>query len=215
MARTRLNDSTSNIAQTTFTPAYRRVIVFGNSITNHPPAPDLGWFNNNGMAASAPDKDFVHLLTARLIGLNPATEVRLENCGDFERNFWTYDLDHLTASFDQFKPDLVLVRLGENVDEGFVQSHNFELHFRRLLERMASYHQPVKLVCSTSVWYQPQTDAVIRKVTTEKTIPLADLRDMVGQGRYFASQYANPAVAAHPNDAGMQRIADLLWEKIP
>ncbi|GAB3899710.1 hypothetical protein GCM10028825_50200 [Spirosoma agri] len=72
----------------------------------------------------------------------------------------------------------------------------------------------MKIVITTSVWYRPQTDAVIRKVTAEKGHTLVDLSCMVGQGQYFASQYTNPGVAAHPNDSGMDRIAELIWAKI-
>jgi lysophospholipase L1-like esterase len=75
--------------------------------------------------------------------------------------------------------------------------------------------RPLQIVCTTSVWNRPRTDAVLRRVAAEKRIPLVDLSSLVGQNQYFAAQYENPGVAAHPNDAGMQRIADLLWEKIP
>ena len=41
----------------------KRILVVGNSITRHGPNAEIGWGNRDwGMAASAPEKDFVHLL---------------------------------------------------------------------------------------------------------------------------------------------------------
>jgi hypothetical protein len=40
----------------------KKVLILGNSITWHPPGPDINWFGNWGMAASAADRDFLSLL---------------------------------------------------------------------------------------------------------------------------------------------------------
>ena len=220
LSRTRINDLTSSPAQAAFKPFYRRMMVLGNSIMSHGPLPADGWFNNNGMAASAPANDFVHLLTAHLAQEYPQVAVRLVSAGQFERHFSQpeYSLDEFNEPLQQFKPDLIIVRLGENVSEGNIFSPiGFEAQFRRLLERLATYSgQPARIVCTTSVWRRPQADAIIRRVANEKGIPLADLVSMVGQDQYFAfGQYANYSVAAHPNDVGMKRIADLIWQQLP
>ena len=194
------------------------MLVIGNSIMFHGPAPELGWSNSNGMAASTPEKDFVHLLTAQLQALNPATTTRLQAGTSLEIDFGksTYKMDEFDQPMQEYKPDLVIVRLGENASDGDVPIRNFEGQFRQFIDRLItlSKGQPVKIVTTTSVWEKPQIDAVIRKVITEKGLTLVDLSCMVGQGQYFASAYANKGVAAHPGDVGMQRIADLIWEKI-
>jgi hypothetical protein len=41
----------------------QRILFLGNSITMHGAKPSIGWSNNCGMAASALDKDYVHVLT--------------------------------------------------------------------------------------------------------------------------------------------------------
>lgn len=218
IGRVRLGDQTATSDKITFTPYFQRMLVIGNSIMNHGPAPDFGWFNNNGMAASAPEKDFVHLLTGQLQTLYAGVAVKLQSSGSLERQYGmsNYSIDEFNEPVQQFKPDLILVRMGENVDDSQVQARNFETSFREFLERLVllSGSQPIKIVCTTSVWSNPQADAVIRKITNEKGYTLVDLSSMVGQGQYFASQYANGAVAAHPNDAGMQRIDELIWEKL-
>ncbi|QMW02320.1 SGNH/GDSL hydrolase family protein [Spirosoma foliorum] len=219
VARVRLNQQLSPLLQGSFTPSYQRMLVIGNSIMSHGPAPDLGWYNFNGMAASAPEKDFVHLLTARLQTLNPTMTVQLQSGVGIELDFGkpTYAMDEFDQPLQSFKPDLILIRLGENVVDGDVSSRNFEGQFRQLLDRLKQVSttngQLVQIVITTTVWDRPLADAAIRKVTAEKAYPLVDLSSMVGKSQYFASQYANPGVAAHPNDAGMQQISDLIWVK--
>jgi hypothetical protein len=222
MARTRINDLSSEASQAAFTPYYQRMMVIGNSIMAHPPLPAKGWFNNNGMAASSPENDFVHLLAARLAQQYPNLQVglRLVQGVNFEQKFGQsgYSPDEFNEHLAQFKPDLIIVRLGENVDETEVLGpRNFEAHYRQLLERLATYNgQPVKIVCTTSVWKRTQTDIVIRRVAAEKSITLVDLSSMVGKDEYLSfNRFADAAVGAHPNDLAMRRIAELIWEKLP
>jgi hypothetical protein len=218
VTRLRVGDKVSGSRAAVFSLFYKRLLVIGNSIMFHGPAPSLGWTNANGMAASAPEKDFVHLLTARLQTINPATTLQLQAGTGLEQNFGlpTYVMDEFDAPMQTVKPDLIVIRIGENVSDGEVQSRKFESQFRQFIDRLIqlSNGQPVKIVTTTSVWEKPQTDAVIRKVIAEKGMTLVDLSCMVGQSQYFAGQYANKGVAAHPGDAGMQRISDLIWDKI-
>lgn len=219
LARTRINDLVSEPASANYSFYFQRILIIGNSIMSHVPSPDIGWYNNNGMAASAPEKDFVHLLTGYLRTLYPQATVQLQVGGNFERKFGSpdYSIDEFNAMLQTFKPDLIIVRLGENVEEGDVFSRNLELQFRNLLDRLATYSgQPAKIICTTSVWNRPQTDKIIRKVTVEKGHTLVDLSDMVPQSRFFAyNDYSDPGVASHPNDVGMQRIADMIWQQVP
>ena len=43
-----------------------KVLFVGNSIAKHAPKPSIGWNNDCGMAASSPDKDFVHLTVKKI-----------------------------------------------------------------------------------------------------------------------------------------------------
>ena len=62
--------------QTAFDAAKKgpRVLFVGNSITLHGPRPQIGWTNNWGMAASARDKDYVHLLQKRIAAAQPEAQ---------------------------------------------------------------------------------------------------------------------------------------------
>jgi hypothetical protein len=71
-----------------------RVLFLGNSITRHGPAPKIGWTGDWGMAASARDKDYAHLVAAGLAELaGKKPDVKLANIADFERNLAAYDLE--------------------------------------------------------------------------------------------------------------------------
>ncbi|MCY7356835.1 MAG: hypothetical protein LH609_05085, partial [Rudanella sp.] len=89
LARTREGNRTSAISSTTFDIYYRRMFVLGNSIMVNSPVPGLGWYNNNGMAASSLQNDFVHILQRNMLALNPQFDMKLIAGGGFERTFWT------------------------------------------------------------------------------------------------------------------------------
>lgn len=39
-----------------------KILIVGNSITRHGVLPSIGWYHDFGMAASAEENDYVHLL---------------------------------------------------------------------------------------------------------------------------------------------------------
>src|SRR5690349_11353436 len=82
-----------------------RVLFLGNSITRHGPAPDLGWNDDWGMAASALEKDYVHRVAAGLAGrTGKKPEIKFANIADFERGLATYDLDAKLKGEVDWKP---------------------------------------------------------------------------------------------------------------
>jgi len=213
LTRIRLGTRTTRFRSTPFSVYFNRVLIIGNSIMSHAPDASIGWTNFNGMAASAPSNDFVHLLTQRLRLLQPAVQIKLQSGGDFERNYVNFKLTDWNEPLS-FVPDLIIIRIAENIDESSVDRLNLETYYRNMLTKLVGSSKTVKVVCSTSFWYQPRTDAIIKKVAAEKGVPVAELCKLVGRPEYMALQYKDIGVAKHPNDAGMQQIADLLWAAV-
>jgi lysophospholipase L1-like esterase len=223
LARLRQDDQVSEVTQANFGVYYQRMFVLGNSIMQISPAPDIGWYNNNGMAASAPEKDFVHLLQGNLQVRNPQIETKLITGGNFERLFWSFDYaDALDRHLTDYKPDLIIVRIGENVSEDEVNNRDngevFRTQYRALLDKLTAFSPTAKVICTTSFWNNPRSREIVMQVAAERGYPVADLfgelYNRPDHIDFTATQYTDPSVAAHPNDRGMAEIARLIWEKI-
>ena len=70
-----------------------KILFLGNSITLHGPAESIGWSRQLGHGGQRSDKDFVHLLVARIAQTPPVAqpEVLVRNLADFERQYETFD----------------------------------------------------------------------------------------------------------------------------
>ena len=142
----------------------RKIRFLGNSITLHGPKADIGWTGNWGMAASAEDKDYVHLVTsalARQTGVAPQITVR--NIADFERNYATHGVDaQLNDAFD-FDPDLVVLAIGENVPalDSEVAKAKFKAGVMSILRCALAKRHPLVVVRSC-FWTDAAKDQVLR-----------------------------------------------------
>ena len=186
-----------------------RVLFLGNSITRHGPAPKIGWDGDWGMAASAPEKDYVHLVAAGLAGLaRIKPEVRVANIADFERNLATYDVDvKLKAELD-FKPTLVVVAIGENVPA--LQTPEAKTQFRTGLKKLLGSVQGATLVVRSSFWADPTKDELLREACLAAGGIFVDIGALGKDESHYARserKFEHDGVAAHPGDKGMKAIA--------
>ncbi len=198
--------------------------IIGNSILSHGPSPELGWFNNNGMAASAPDSDFVHRLEHKLVARNAQMQTIQIDGVSFEQGFWSYDFTApFIPSIQAYKPDLIIVRISENIDENEVNNRNngevFRTSYRNLLAKLTQYSNSPKVICTTSFWNNPRSSQIIREVAAERGYLVADIyKDLYSRPDYLSltatNQYANQFVGKHPSDKGMAAIADLIWMQV-
>ncbi len=194
-----------------------RILFLGNSITLVPPAPEVYWDGNWGMAASSADKDYVHLLAgslAALTGRQPETSIN--NIADFERNFESYDIESRLKEQLAFRPDVVVVAIGENVtplNTAELQA-GFRKSFLHLLQAVKQSGRPVIYVRSC-FWPDDVKDEIMRQCCAEAGglyVYIGHLgREESNMARSERS-YQHDGVAAHPGDKGMQAIADLLWK---
>lgn len=193
-----------------------RVLFLGNSITRHGPAPKIGWADDWGMAASALEKDYVHLVAAGLgesAGKRP--EIRFANIADFERNLATYDLDaRLKAEFE-FRPTLVIVAIGENV--AALQTEESKAQFKsslgKLLEAVKKSGGKPTLVVRSSFWADAAKDAILRESCASAGGTFVDIGALgKDESNYARSErkFEHAGVAAHPGDKGMKAIADAI-----
>lgn len=191
----------------------RKILVIGNSITNHPPKPEIGWNADWGMAASAPEKDFFSLLASRLEVDFGEVEMIRENVFPFEQRFYDFNFDQY-ESLRQFDADLLIIRLGENVMTADVQGWNFSKSLQQfsdyLLEKPSS-----KVILTTTFWGNETVDSQLLHAADEKGWTTVTLSHLGREDQYMAiGEFESQSVSRHPNDSGMQVIADLIHKAI-
>ena len=201
------------------TSAIRRILFLGNSITLHGPNADIGWTGNWGMAASARDKDYVHLVgTALARHTGFAAQIKIENIADFERNYATYDVDEHVKDLFAFDPDLVVLAVGENVPAlGSKEAQaQFKAAVMKILECALTQRHPLVVVRS-SFWADPAKDQALREVCQEIDGIFVDAGS-IGREASNAARSERPighdGVASHPGDKGMKALADAIVEAV-
>ena len=231
------NQITVTACPVTSSAQYSRVLYVGNSITLHGGSQFfiVNADAKRGMAATSPDKDYVRLLTGKLRSLNSSVDARTfaswnlggqldEATGPYwEGNSTKNGID--LSRFDPvaaWKPDLVYIRLGENVTDWEITNQSqYQGRLKDLIDKLISQSPGAKVVLSTSVWNNPNYDAAIRAVGAERNYPIADFSSMwpnrMVNGFYALnpSIYGDAGTDNHPDDDGMAHIADKLWSATP
>jgi hypothetical protein len=191
---------------------YQRIVIVGNSITRHPPKADIGWQGDWGMAATARDSDFVHILKRRFEQEKPGAVVKFQNIAEWERTYYKYDLARLDT-IKQFQPDLVIVRIGENIAGDSIAIHHFDLQFPRLLDCLRG--NSTRLVVASSFWSgNPARDAMKRMASAHDAefVSLDELEK--DPANSATGQFQNTGVAKHPSNKGMRAIANTIWDNL-
>lgn len=199
-----------------------RILFLGNSLTLHGPKPEIEWTGNWGMAASAQDKDYVHLLTAAVdartkgkllleptpVTGNEGVENILNIANILERGYATYDASKIKKQLE-WKADIVIVQCGENVPPKDFDPKAFTKAFRALLDDLKTSSNPHIFVTGNILWGNPELDKIKRKACNEDSAH----RTFVDITDYAKDIKANGPVG-HPNDKGMKLIADNLFAGI-
>lgn len=188
-----------------------KVLILGNSILKHEPAPALGWYHNWGMAASAADSDFLHRLQVKILKQQPKAVIEHSNIADFERNYRNYDLGRLAA----FKnADIIIMKIGENVKDAAAVDSNFIQYYDGLLDFLDRDKKAQRILVD-GFWENRNVNRLIRDYAHENHLPLVSITALSADPANKATgMYENEGVAAHPSDKGMQLIAEKIWEAI-
>jgi lysophospholipase L1-like esterase len=199
--------------------AIRRILFLGNSITLHGPKADIGWADNWGMAASAEDKDYVHLVAAALGRHNASKpKIMVRNIADFERNYATYNVEEQLKDLFAFDPDLVVLAIGENVPA--LGSEDAKAQFKagviKILACAFAKRHPLVVVRS-SFWPDPTKDELLRQACREADAIFVDAsplgREPTNAARSERS-FTHDGVANHPGDRGMRALADAIVQAV-
>lgn len=203
-----------------------RIVVLGNSLSYHGRAEQIGWNYDHGMAASAPSRDYVHLLFGMIEKALPERRIQMlvYNIADFERNFDTFDFKQL-ASLKKFSPDLLVMQIGENVG---IDEHKtlelFEKKYRKLISYFKAKNR-LSVVCTTPFFFSEPMRNAITKAAEQTGARVADISSLtIEDPENFAKDEPNypgdrsvwrvEGIGMHPGDKGMENIARILFENI-
>ncbi|PKK36914.1 hypothetical protein BWI96_08445 [Siphonobacter sp. SORGH_AS_0500] len=205
--RNRIDKNVSTTATNSYTLNFEKVLIIGNSITRHSPAPEIGWKGDWGMAASAADKDYVSLVKKYLSSRNSTTQFLVTNKGSsFEVNYGDNFDWNLFNNELAFKPDLIIVRIGDNVEDKKVNERQFEVHFEKLIAYLTSFDFQGKVICTGSFWERWEASSAIERVCKRKGYCYIELTSLNTQKNTAYNQFINQAVSSHPSDRGMEEI---------
>ena len=192
-----------------------KVLILGNSITWHGAKPAVGWAGNWGMAASAADKDFVHLLKSRIKGLSPQTAFQSANIADsFERKFWRYNADDFKR-FSDWNPDLIVLEIGENINDTLAVKNLLGEHLERFTADLSA-GKPAKICLVGSFWPNQHIDKIMKATAIRNNWLYVDLQGLYTDRNENTAiqQYQNKGVGMHPSDIGMENITNRIWNEI-
>jgi lysophospholipase L1-like esterase len=210
-----------------------RILFLGNSLCLHGIWKEGGWPNYCGMAASVPEKDFVHLVVAgldartgdhlKLTPPDPEKSPSIEganvvNIADIlERQYPTYTNDRLRWQLD-YKPDIVVFQFGENMDRGAFNADAFRKAFKTLMDGLRDASNPHIFVTNVILGNGGAIDDIKREVCAEDPTHrhFVDLSDFPKDPKNFASSetFYTGVITGHPGDHGMSVIADALLKAI-
>ncbi len=186
-----------------------KIAILGNSITRHGPKHDIGWDHDFGMAASDIEHDYVHLLYKKLLKYGINCFIVVKQFATWERNF-TCVLNDDISEIRDYQPDIIVFRLGENVNKS-VNKEVFKAETEKLLYNIGNGKS--KLLLTTCFWHHDAVDEVIREICFEKGLTPIELGDLGELPEMKAiGLFDHSGVAAHPGDLGMENIATRIFE---
>lgn len=191
-----------------------KVLIYGNSIALHAPKADIGWTNCWGMAASAQEKDFAHLVVKGLEKrLGKRADFRIRNLALLERNFATNVASVAEIAADAaWRPDYVVIAIGENSPN--VDKSNAAGYCRFLADIARPFADGgAKVVMRSPFWRNTAKADCTAKAAAEVGAAYADAGHLGGKDENKAiGLFSHGGVANHPGDLGMRRLAELILD---
>lgn len=189
-----------------------KILIVGNSISVRMPDPTLSWTGSWGMAASAPEKDFAHLLYNHLSTKSPRSiEMRIQSFVDFERDFDHFDFVSV-KEYQDYQADLIILRIGDNVSHDLTAGTDFKRYFQKLIAFLNSSGKAY--LVATSSWLPNDiVDQSMHGACTAPQCTYVDLSKLYADYSNSASAerpFDFVAVGRHPGDKGMKAIADAI-----
>lgn len=198
------------------------VLCIGNSILMHGSAESIGWSGNWGMAASAEDKDYYHLLQQKVAD-EGYTNVSWSRVGvaTLERTIdkrMDYDYaseisQFLAPSVKAANPDIIILQIGENVDKGPTRA-SYEHALTKIAEYFVSQNPDVQVIFCMPFWYSSAKSGGVLDAAKATGFTYANLSQFDNNENKATGLFTHGGVANHPGDKGMANIADEIFKQL-
>lgn len=201
-------------------------VALGNSVTCNVPC-DY-WWGTYGMAASSPDKDYVHQVKDYITSTaNVDVDVKTGSVKDWELSA---DRNACFQTFDGVlneETDLVTIQAGENITEN--KEHLYEDFCNFLLHVSEKAPNAQIIVLGNILWDFDDVNDAKARACIDNGIIYIDMGEFKSSYDAMYKSYVGApvtddngnaheiwydCVAAHPNDAGMSYISGKINEQI-
>lgn len=187
-----------------------KILFVGNSITRHSSKPQVGWYNDCGMAASSIEKDYVHLLMDKVYKLDKNASFQIAQVASYERSFLQQSSNALSKwqKSADYKADVIIMFFGANVPKEYDTDENPAVTFEKAYENLRNFFavNPNSTVFHSQGFYiRPKLDEEKKRVALKYGDEFISLEHIIHREETHGK-------FNHPSDFGMQEIADTFWE---
>lgn len=187
----------------------------GNSMTIHLPKADIGWDGSWGMAASSKSTDYCHLIADKIsdrksiaITVNPINISQIENL--------SIPLDQIkNLNSINYNSEYIVIYLGDNFKGTSISEMKaFTERMNYLIQKIDSKRSRVFVLGTW--WTRVNVDKLLMDIAIENKITFVSLKGLSSVesnlGKY-KNPIINAGVGAHPNDTGMEKIAEAIMHR--
>ncbi len=197
----------------------KKCLILGNSITLHGTC--SYWWGIWGMAASTKENDFVHKLENKI-----KTHYKNFSCTPVNIANWETSLNIDSINFTNLNIsdyDYIVIRLGENISNN-IETMACEKAIKELITSIKERNGSTKLYITGVFWPNTSKETAIKNVATSENIIYINIDKIYSDvniqkvgNQVFGDDgqlhiINHDGVAAHPNDSGMEAIAEEIYK---
>ena len=186
-----------------------RIMFVGNSITWHGPNESLGWHGNWGMAASAPEKDYAHIVIKAISERFPDAAFCIVQAWGWESHYENCPYDEYFAPAKDFQPDIILSMAAGNIPAEKLDHDLFVESIHALNTYLSGGKSDVKIIRTSTFYGGERRNSAIQDYVKRVGAYYVDISDIRENPENLAiGLFEHNGVAHHPGDKGMQVLAE-------
>ena len=186
-----------------------KILVLGNSMTEHGDSPGIWWGNGRGMAASVDATQYTSIISAKT-----GAVVDKGNYAGFETSYSpNYDFASNMPISNGNSYNLVIVQLFENAAYNDTMQASWEALYDYIRTQC-----PNAQIVQVIGWYEQQKANAVQAAAVAKGVTILNCNTEISLGEYTLGDYVtgydgsyhaieNSGVSSHPSDIGMFGIA--------